>query len=891
MMKRLTTYLFFLAILAISISCSDDDFDTLSPKQQTLLGTAVNFDASIVEPFATRATYDKTGGFNEEDLMVISRQYSNDGGQTFDTNNEDYRVYSYKAKALSGVTLNRSWKVKVGKQGYNSPGGSPEGLFTQQEKDTLTWDNGETVRFRAWTLSNMSWCLEDGRWSLFYPDFSMSSWVTASGPTQDIPMELRHLCCRLSVVPTSGNELVNVEITTDPADYKRDDNADTPEDDEADKLADPEKAAAEVEAVYNKMCMPGGVDYNTGLKAMSVAYRDSHANVKTIEAKADQDQMIAFNTLNSEEIKTKVVRPVFNNNDGNRYLVAIPHDMSTDNAGKAIVLPKHTRFRVYLRDVNNGDDKNTSGYEGTYHILSLSDIKKCDSEGNPLTDANGNYIPMFPNGLTLIAGHSYQFHVGYKYNSLRVWVDNNFSWKEQDLASIDLIDRIESRPLDATPYKWWSDAIDKAITKVATSSSYSYNPEFHITNEVEFLEFLTIINGTAAAWGKANAANKGYELVRDSAYFDNMGGMLVQRFKWFKQLADGTRVPTTKDEVAKDGFIFYYSYHPADGDNSAYSEEELLDDAYSFYSTLVNRKFKVVIDNDLDLQDWLLPTIGTASTPFLGVLDGQFHSIKNIYMEKGYIFDHAGVASAQMASEGKGAVISNIEVVSEHPLCVVNEGQDLKLIGIRMLAPSNDAALAEKLTGTNYIVGCTNEGVAKSGLVGEASGNMFMYGCMQTAAGITGGALLGKYTNGSKPFLAPQTGKVEWGNFMCNYYDMDKSPNASVVGNVKASQYQRQQYIRAVSSCVMAAWNDLLITDKEALEIVKQDAVKFNGFYGLAPYKALNYGIYRYNLSDMGKNYPCEAHYITNYHHRYPILTSGKLTTVSEDWNVLEKLN
>ncbi len=864
------TILSSVAFLAIATACNDDDF-YMTKEQEAMIGSAVNFSTSISDPFSSRTTYYHNGSFNEDDMITIYRQYSNDGGQTFDDATVGYRVYSYQSKTMSGmnVALNTQWRVKVGKIGYEPS----RSTFTQTEADSLTWDDGRTVRFGGWALSNLSGCLSNGSWGSFYPDFTMAGWVTASGPTRDIPLSLKHLGCRIAIVPKSGNQIAKVEVSTDYEDYMRTDNADSKADDEADICTEEEARAraAAVKAVYNKMCMPGGIDFATGLKAMSKAYYDSHSNVSTIEREEDQAEMITFGTKSADELSTQALRPIFNYNNERQYFITIPHDMSTENAGDRLTLPSYTRFRVYIRDVNNGD-KNTSGYEGTFHIFALNDIKGADGTA------------AFADGLPLAAGYSYEFTVGYLYNRLTVTMTNNLSWAQQDLDRAYLDDKQQTTA--TYDYSWWTSAIDESIRSVMQSSANAYNPLFNISNVDDFIGFIRLVNGVAGQ----NTAS--YTLERGEEYEDETStDILSKHWKWYK-VEDGKKTEITKEEAEQDGFVFYHVYHPADGDNAAYYEEVVLDGAYSFYSNLVNRKFTVNLMADIDLNDYKLDNIGdTEDNSFLGVFNGNFHTISNVYCPSGYLFGYAGQAHADAASAGSGAVISNLVVESDHKLTILKKGTAVKMLGIRMMAENYKSAFADELLGTSYLVGCSNTGDATVGLVGKAE-KLSMYGCMQTASGITGGALLGAYADSGNPFFAPQTGTVQWGNFMCNFYDIDHSPNAHAVGSI-TDAYQRQQYIRGSKSYMLCAWNDQLITDPEVLAAIKNSS-RFVGFYGLAPWKAMNYAIYCYNDSDIGKLYPCNAHYekenTVGYNHRYPVLTSGQ-QAISDSWNVLKLLN
>ena len=874
-MKKIFYYTILLvAILTSMTACQDDgDYAPMTSEQKDLLGTAVNFNASIADAFTTRTSYKTDGSFNDNDMMVIYRQYSDDNGKTFDTSTEGYRVYSYQPKTVSGmsIALNTQWKVLAGKTGYEKE----KDTFTQTDADSLTWDDGRTVRFRAWGLSNLSGCLSNGSKSNFYPDFTMAGWVTSSGPTHDIPLSLKHLACRIAVSPKSGNQLYKIELCTDVKDYMRKDNADSKEEDEKDICSEEEaqKRLDSVMTVYNKMCMPGGIDFETGLKAMSHEYWDNISNVKNIETEESQAKMISFDTQNSASLSKNAVHPEFRNNNGNQYFVTIPHDMSTEAAGEQLVLPYYTRFRVYLRDVNNGD-KNTSGYEGTYHILALNDIKDNDTGKTK-----------FPTGMPMAAGYSYNISVGYKYKSLSVTIDNDFSWVNQDLEQAEMEEQTSTSSED---YSWWKNAIDKSITSVLTSAT-SFNPEFEISTKAQFVAFMNLVNGTAA-----KMHTNEYTLKRGESYTEGTD-VMNKKWKWYKVTGTGSdqkSVEISKEEAEADGFIFYHAYHPADGDNAAYYEEVVLDGPYSFYSNLVNRKFKVKLTADIDFGYVNMNSVGNSTTTsFLGIFDGQFHTLSNFYQQDGYLFGYVGQAHSDASSAGAGAVVSNLVINSAYPVCVVKEGYDAKILGISMLAPSYNSAFAEKLSGTSYVVGCANYGDATSGLVGEAD-NLTMYGCMQTAEGLTGGALLGKYSDDNNKFFAPATGTVTWGNFMCNFYDIDKSPKAHAVGSI-TDAYQRQQYIRASKTYMLCALSDQLITDRETLAAVKNTS-RFAGFYGLAPWKAMNYAIYRYNSSATGQLYPCNAHYenqdATGYNHRYPVLKSEQPTTRT-DWNVLEMLN
>lgn len=882
-----TTRWLLLAVLALFVGCQDADDYTgnLTPEQRALLGTAVNFSTSIAEPFTTRTSYNASGAFNENDLITIYRQYAKSDG-SFDEANEGYRVYSYQPKTVSGmsVALNTEWKVTPGKMGYETS----RGLFKQTEADSLTWDEGTTVRFRAWGMSNLSGCL-GGSWDSFYPDFTMSGWVSASGPSGDIPLSLKHLACRIAISPLGGNQITKVEICTDYKDYMREDNADSSEDDEKDKSTEDEakRKAAAVLAVYNKMCMPGGVSFDTGLKAMSQAYKDTAKNAANLEKAEVQKKMIELGSLSADELKTKAVHPEFHSNNNNMYLLTIPHDMSSENQGERLVLPSYTRFRVYLRDVNCGDKTDNGDNEGTYHIFALNDIMK--------TNTDGTKTQMFSDGMQLIAGYSYKFTVGYKYNTLTVDMDNSLSWEEQNLEAGTITE--DSQTLSGEGYTWWKNAINTAISNVMTNKVNRYDPEFDIKNVGEFVDFVNLLNGTAATQHTSEYTLERGKMTIDSTSTDKV---FNRSWTWYK-VQNGEKTVITKEEAEKDGWVFYNVYHNGDGDNVAYYEEQVLSVPYSFYSGLVNRKFKVTLSADLDLKDVeFAKAIGyDDATSFQGKFDGQGHTISNIYMKGGYFFGHVGQVRDGDQTNGAGAIIANLTLKSDHPLTVVENGNEVRLLGIRLQAPNYTYAFADKLSGASYLAGCANEGEGTNGLVGEAS-DLYMYGCMQTASGITGGAFLNKYS-GSNNFFAPMTGTLGWGRFFCNYYDKSHSPNAKAACTDEYTSYQRQQYIRGVKTSVLCAKNDQLIKDQETLAAVKGNTERFEGFYGLAPWKAMNYAIYMYNYYNSG-TYPCSMHYVTDdtnstgFNYRYPVLKykapsaeDGTLNTTS--WNVLDLLN
>ncbi len=846
--------------------CSDDD-ESLSLAHSQLVGRGVNFQTSIAEPFTTRTTYRHDGSFNEGDLMTIYRQYSNDAGITFVTSEGSltYRVYQYDTKYATGtdIALDTDWKPKKGAIGCTN-----SVTFTQTEADSLTWENGKTVRFRAWSRSNLAGTLTSGNKNSYYPDYCVSGWVTVSGPTLDVPMTLKHQGCRIGFIQRSGNVLYKAEICTKAEDYMWEDNSTTAAADEADKWADATDKAAAVAEVYNRMCMPAGVDIDKSLlKTMTKdKYNDANTDFKTIHA--ETEGIVTFGTQTAEYIANSVQRPVFTSNSDSRlYMVTIPYDMSSETTqGETLTLPAFTRFRIYIFDVNNGDGANTTDYEANYHIFSLSDIKKSSTSDEAL----------FPDGLELLAGYSYLFTVGYQYDKLTITPADSFSWTEQNTDDATAADA--TQPVGTSDnYAWWKKAIAKAIPK---TTSDSYNPAFHISTPEQFRELIDLVNGTAVI----QDAKDGKLTQVIDPFLESGKDPTKSDYRWYPTEyvnSDGSvknqhKEDSTTHAVAEEaGYIFYEHYHPANADQAAYSIEDYLRGPYSFFDEDLNRHFMIYLDNDLDLYDWQLTTIGNATTnPFRGLFDGQNHTISNIYMDGGYMFGYCYDVS-----------ILNLNIETTHDFRLINTSQaavastgyGADFVGISIKAPCGGHPFAESVTGSSYMVGCIYEGQAAGAMIGTAD-NLFMYGNMVAATGLssTTGALLGAYADSSNKFFAPQTTAV-WGRFMVNYYDITLSPGVTAVGGVPDDYDLPQQYIRGAESHILKAKNDNILADDVPYALLTSDLMR-RGYYGLAPWKAMNYAIYRYNSTTVGSVSPCNAHFVANsegYDHRYPQLEAG----------------
>ena len=888
---RKILYIFGLALLLIS--CSKDD-DFLSSSQRDMIGQGVNFSASIADPFSTRTTYRHDGSFNEGDIMTIYRQYSEDGGISFDATTEAYRVYELTNKKATGTefVLETDWLPKAGELGSNAPSST----FTQTDADSLTWENGKTVRFRGWSRSNLASAISNSsqRSSYFpyppyryYPDYCISEWVTVSGPTMDVPMSLKHQGCRIGIIAKAGNELQRAEICTDWEDYMRPDNNTTYDNDESTtehgKTEEQAKAEAKaVQDVYNRMCMPAGVDIvNSLLNTLTQdKYNDTETNFRYIHA--ETDGIVKFNTLSAEDIKNSVQRPVFCSNDGRLYMITIPYDMSTASTrGETMILPACTRFKIWLYDVNDGDKTQTDHDESNYHILTLGDLK----------DRTGT-TQMFPNGLELIPGRSYMFSVGYHYDSFTVTPVDDFSW--DDTTTPEEGPGVDDRQAETAPntYTWWKTAIENAIP---TSIQQSYRPEFHIKTVGDFLEFIKLVNGTAAT--KTSGITSVVVEEDDTTTSDPDDKKEVTY--WYRDEAfetDGSlkegAVAVDKATLEAEGYIFYQHYHPANADQPAYTVEDYLKGPYSFYDEDLSRHFTVYLDNDLDFQDVKIEaSVGnTSATPFRGVFDGfdrvndKIYSLKNIYMQDGYLFKYC-----------QNTAIRNLNIETVHDFMLMKEasvidqdGYGAYIVGITIKAPCIDNPFAHSLTGSSYVVGCYYEGTyhgsyANGAMVGTAD-DLYMYGNMMVASGLPSGtgALLGAYANSSNKFFAPQTSKkVEWSRFMVNYYDKELSPGTNAVGNI-ADDYKPQEYIRGAHSYILKAKNDNLLSDEvDYDEKIKPYPRMVEGYYGLAPWKAMNYAIWRYN--EVGKivsePHNCKSHFVNDnvgYAHVYPRRVVGE---------------
>ena len=508
--KTLHTLLLIL-LTTFLVACQEEEMD-MTLRQQALLGRAVNFNVSVADKFAapnSRYTSIDDGSFNENDRMRIYRNYWKTDGTGWESESS-YRTYNLIHKYVNGnISLGIDWVPEAGRMGYDDLDG--DGTYTefvQTAQDSLTWENGRTLRFQAWSLSNFHNVLYNATQSYYYPDYCIAQWVNASGPTEGIPLVLNHQGSRIRFdVKQSGNQISRVEICAGVdangnerpdawKDYKYADNNDITDNDNSATEAGKSDAQAQLEcdsvtAVYKRMCMPAGVDMQMGTLMgikNSVWKNLSNDQVRRLEEQP-ASSFLVFGQPTAEEVENDGKRPFFCGINGRQYFITIPYDITQgEDKGNVFVLPACTRFRVYMYDVNNGDENETPGYEGKYHIFALSDVVVLGADNKP--------IKAFPNGLKMEAGVSYTFRVGYRYNGFYVVVDNNLSWANQDKEEAQGDNRYEDMPVSSTKdYQWWKTAIKTAIDEAGTRD---YKPEFHIKDEKDFLEFIRLVNGTAA---------------------------------------------------------------------------------------------------------------------------------------------------------------------------------------------------------------------------------------------------------------------------------------------------------------------------------------------------------------------------------------------------------
>lgn len=915
-MKKIYSIVLF-TLCCVLAGCNDDLLDSsLTADQRELLGTAVNFEPYVDNFNTTRAEPPKPtgnsnnheGGFNANDMMYIYRQYWDETTSSWIYKNPPGTIYKYTDLNLgeSGVFDKTSWRVYEGKtfKFYDADYTNVEsGLYDTslpaeqqphsyskklEKGDSIIWESGSTVRFRAWALSRMGNTLADKTdepgvpQNINYPDYMVSDWVTVSGPTQAIPLAMRHLGCRLGFVPRDNNQFVKIEISTDPADYMRDDNAQSDADDAADKHPETSdnpnvltaaQCAANVADAFDRMCWPAGVDMET----LSLLTCSPNEKTKYSYKDIPSSDFIKEKNANGTYKNVKHAQ-FFSSSDSRYYMVSIPYDMSTR---EPITLPPYTRFRVWLYDVNKGDggtNEQTGNSENRYHIFQLSDVKK-----------SGTQEPAFPDGFMMLAGYSATFSVGYHYgHTLEIWAEDSFSWDECPLDPAASEDQHKSTDEPtAFAYSWWTSAIDAACTNAKQGKAYK--PDFKISNQNQLLEFSKLVNGDF----KTTPIYKKVTITIEPG-----SKAETHTVEWYTGIGtNGDGSPDTlwisRELLRLNGYVLYNKYTPSIADRPATIEEDYLQAPYNFYDDQVKSRWTVTLNNDIDLKDWKLPTIGSETNPFCGYFDGAGHTLSNLYMTN-------SVNNGQIFGYAKNGTIANLKVVSTHPVSITGTCENERILGCSVIAPSTKATLANQTKGYCYFVGCFHQGSSSAPLVNDSQDLGFeMYGCMQANDGIASGtAALANITTSETivGIISEDTEleEIKWGQVSCCYYDTELSPGSVAFhtssGNL--SSFHRLQYIRGSKTHILCAKNDFLVDSKTEWKKLAQE--RKDELYGVAPWRAMNWGIYMYNSTVREDINRCNMHYepatTVGYAHLYPELMTG-VPSSDQYLNVLEQFN
>lgn len=434
-------------------------------------------------------------------------------------------------------------------------------------------------------------------------------------------------------------------------------------------------------------------------------------------------------------------------------------------------------------------------------LVRLYDVNSGDSALSHNVESNSHIVSLskFDNipaeGLQLKAGMSVLFNVGYEYGAFKVDIDNSFSWTKQQTEEMEAADETTTPQVTREDYLWWVNAMNKAAENAMNDGNYI--PEFHIKNEKEFIAFINIVNGTSAV---TNAD----------------GSIDYLKYKRFVP-ANGTKERKLEDDSLTAPFDFYNTYEVPAG---------------------TNKQMKVILDGDLNMSDWNIAPINK----FSGDFDGQKHTISGLNVRDSYLF----------ADIYRGAV-RNIKFVSTHTLGVASKVTSGNIAGISIAAPSIHS-IAATINGSK-VAGCIHTGTATGAMIGSATGSNTMMGCMETAAGITGGALVGNNASFAKSA------------FIDCFFDIDRSPKATATGS--GAIYAYNDYIRGARSYVLKAINDNYVDMKYFAQL---GSVQKMVYYGMAPWKAMNSAINSYNGSSA---FDCTMSYSVNttgYDNRYPTL-------------------
>lgn len=813
---RNVIYLFALIWLAACNTEYDGYEAALTPDQQQLIGKRVDFNTTMSRPFTTRTTYQHNGDFNEGDQLRIFRQYAADAtGTKFDADHEIFRTYYLKADNAPGtsVSFNSDWVPLKGKLKSDFDDKDNKVIAEQTDADSLTWESGATVRFRAWGRSNLAGHIATGTSDSYYPDYTVSDWVTVSGPTRNIPLSMRHIAARVGIIAKSGNELESAKICLEADDYNYDGGD-----------ADLEK----VKAAINKMCLPAGIDDGSFL--LTAMTKDLYNQLAVSEGFKDIEKsaegIVKIGGKTAQEIANEVQHPDFKRCDSRFYFLTIPIDMSSENAGAALSLPACTRFKIKLYSINKGEAE---------HIFTL-----------------GSVLPEGTDNLMLEAGYSYTFSVGYRYNSLTVTPVKSSDW---DVDPNTIISDAENSDQAIQPdYSWFTEAYaNSAANKYAT-------PVFNITSINQFVAFINLVNGTADK--DLPAITRGEERTDENGKVIVENG--VNQYWW---IVGDEQI--TSSEAKSRGYLFYYRFQKSIGDIPSFAEELCATEPMSFYDETKGEKLQVNLSsssnsssNVFDFAEQSLTGIAaTEQATFRGIFNGNGFTLRNLKMQNGYLFENV--------TDG---VIANLKIESAYPVCLVKSasastaGWGAYIAGVSMKCPTETYAIAEVLNGASFVAGClhvgSHKGTTGGSLIGSVTKGAFrMVGCMQTADGITAdnGALVGSLNTAAS-----------LGIFKYNYYDVQNSPGTHAIAS-NDDKFDYEDYVRGSATHILKAVEN----NEVAKDVYNKMSDKFKvEAYGLAPWKAMNLGIEYYNANLPKDALSCIMKYSTSegYSNRYPEL-------------------
>jgi hypothetical protein len=444
----------FAAVVLGGCSANDD----FAGSSGTLIGRAVTFDPSL-EALLTRTNHD---GFNTNDVMNIYRSEYASGDFNPETNWVQYKLN--QTTDAAGNVLSRNWKVNTKATKYHS-------TSLQTEADSISWENQDAVRFRAWAQSTIS----------NYNDYMYADYASVAGPVASVPILFKHLGCRIGFSPRSANSISKVAVCTDAKYYT---------DDTGTGALTAQQKADNVKAAWEKVCEPGGVQmysncdndgYEWGTTTEISEKREPLSGALLVKPNTGTTLVRGKQYATSAEVTANTSRPSWHSIDGTYYTVVCPYEMASATYGDLITLPAYTRFEVQLYDVNNGDAAATSGYEGGSHTFALGDVK-----------SNGTAV--YPNGMVLQAGYSYMFTIGYYYGQLSVTPADSFAWTNVSAGSIDGTDN-QPTSQDAD-YSWWVNAMNDAAEAAYNGENIaSISPTFNISTVAQWKGFVNIVNG------------------------------------------------------------------------------------------------------------------------------------------------------------------------------------------------------------------------------------------------------------------------------------------------------------------------------------------------------------------------------------------------------------